>query len=148
MMGGQIRLTKEIDDAGTDRVHTGRIASAPLFTPGFLGTTGGTLQRRQTVFDRANQDIYIRSIRFCTWRQTRPRLSWWQCTHMTSAVPVATGRKRSRNWRRIASGSPTESSSYWRGVFCYSLRAQALPSENDQKPAINFDDDFDGGFQF
>ena len=135
MMGGQIRLTKEIDDAGTDRVHTGRIASAPLFTPGFLDATAATLNNGR-LCSAAPTRIYMR---FCSWR--RPRLSLWQCMH-------ATGRKRSRNWRRIASGSPTESSSYWRGVFCYSLRAQALPSENDQKPAINFDDDFDGGFQF
>ena len=27
------------------------------------------------------------------------------------------------------------------------LGVHSLPSENDEKPAINFDDDFDGGFQ-
>ena len=36
----------------------GRISPAPLFTPGFLDTTGGILQKRQTAFDRANQDLY------------------------------------------------------------------------------------------
>ena len=36
----------------------GRIFPAPLFTPGFLDTTGGTLQQPQTAFDRANEDLY------------------------------------------------------------------------------------------
>ena len=57
-MEGQIKPTKEPDDAGTDGADTGRISPAPLFTPGFLDTTGGTLQQRQAAFDRANQDLY------------------------------------------------------------------------------------------
>ena len=58
VMEGQIKPTKEPDDAGTDGADTGRISPAPLFTPGFLDTTGGTLQQRQAAFDRANQDLY------------------------------------------------------------------------------------------
>ena len=54
----QIRPREETDDAGTDGADTGRISPAPLFTLGFLDTTGGTLQQRQTAFDRANQDLY------------------------------------------------------------------------------------------
>ena len=35
------------------------------------------------------------------------------------------------------------------GVFsATALGAQPLHSESDEKPAINFDEDFDGGFQF
>ena len=57
-MKGQIRPTEETDDEGMDGADTGRISPAPLFTPGFLDTTGGTLQQRQAAFDRANQDLY------------------------------------------------------------------------------------------
>ena len=57
-MEGQIRPTEETDHAGTDGADTGRISPSPLFTPGFLDTTGGTLQQRQTAFDRANQNLY------------------------------------------------------------------------------------------
>ena len=58
VMEGQIRATEETNDAGTDGADTRRISPAPLFTPGFLDTTGGILQKRQTAFDRANQDLY------------------------------------------------------------------------------------------
>ena len=58
VMEGQTRPTEETDVAGTDGADAGRISPAPLFTPGFLDTTGGTLQQRQTAFDRANQDLY------------------------------------------------------------------------------------------
>ena len=39
VMEGQIRPTEETDHAGTDGADTGRISTAPLFTPGFLDTT-------------------------------------------------------------------------------------------------------------
>ena len=39
VMEGQIRPTEEADNAGTDGADTGRISTAPLFTPGFLDTT-------------------------------------------------------------------------------------------------------------
>ena len=57
-MEGQTRPIEETDDAGTDGADTERISPAPLFTPGFLHTPGGTLQQRQTEFARANQDLY------------------------------------------------------------------------------------------
>ena len=55
---GRPDQAEETDDAGTDEADVGRISPAPLFTPGFLDTTGGILQKRQTAFDRANQDLY------------------------------------------------------------------------------------------
>ena len=63
MIEAQIRPTEETDDAGTDGADKERISPPPLFTPGFLDTTGGTLQQKQTAFDRANR-IYTQ---FCTW---------------------------------------------------------------------------------
>ena len=57
-MERQIRPTEETDHAGTGGANTGRISPAPLFTPGFLDTTGGTLEQRQTAFDRANEDLF------------------------------------------------------------------------------------------
>ena len=85
--------TEEIDDAGTDGADTGVTSLAPLFIPWLLD---GTLQQRQVAFDRANHGLHA-VLNLAT---DRPKLSWWQLSHATSAVPVATGRKRSRNWSK------------------------------------------------
>ena len=77
VMAGQIRPTEEIDDAGTDGADTGRISPALLFTPGFADTSGGTLQQRQTAFDRANQNLY--AILYLTAKAAALRVAMHAC---------------------------------------------------------------------
>ena len=110
VMEGQIRPTEETDDAGTDGADTGRISPAPLVAPGFLDTTGGTLQQRQTAFDRTNQDLYA-----IMYLATDKAAALLVAMHAyDERGTVATGRKRSRNWRRSTSGSPTKLSAHCR----------------------------------
>ena len=72
------------------RVRTGRTGDVSLLHrclhPGSLTLLEGPFNNGR-LRSTAPTRIYMR---LCTWRQTRPRLSWWQCTHTTSAVPVAT----------------------------------------------------------
>ena len=61
----------------------------------------------------------------------------WYSLHKTKLhTTTPTVSSRERRARRRA------------GCFATALGAHSLSSESDEKPAINFDDDFDGGFQF